>query len=154
MEITIPLTEALQQIAVYARRIKEYLGEKIDQDEEATDEQGGCSDLLKKSCPLKVKDPRGFTVPYTIGSVKIGRALLDLGSSINMMPLSLLKKIGGLRLKPTKIFLIMADESPKKPYGVVEDVVIHIKRLKFLVYFVVMEMKEDDKIQSFLEGRL
>ncbi|XP_014511625.1 uncharacterized protein LOC106770325 [Vigna radiata var. radiata] len=123
---------------------------KDNLDEEDIDDQGSCSDLLKKSCPPKVKDPGGFTVPCTIGSVKIGKALLDLGSSINMMPLSMLKKIDGLRLKPTKISLIMADGSPKKPYGVVEDVVIHIERLKFLVDFVVMEMKEDDKISIIL----
>ncbi|XP_014491861.1 uncharacterized protein LOC106754364 [Vigna radiata var. radiata] len=153
MEIKISLTEALQQIPVYARHIKHYLGEKIDSDEEANDEQGSCSDLFEKAHPPKVKDPGGFTVPCTIGSVKIGKALLDLGSSINMMPLSIIEKIGGLRLKPTNISLIMVDGSPKKPYSFVEDVVMRIGRLKFLVDFVVMEMKEDDKIPIIL-GRL
>ncbi|XP_014496428.1 uncharacterized protein LOC106758043 [Vigna radiata var. radiata] len=146
MEITILLTEALQQIPVYARRIKHYLGEKIDLDEKATEEQEGCNDSLKKEHPPKVKDSGSFTIPYAIGSVKIGKTLRNLGSSINLMPLSMMKKIDGLTLKPTKISLIMADGSPKKPYGVMEDVVIRIERLDFLVDFVVIEMKEDDKI--------
>ncbi|XP_014490158.1 uncharacterized protein LOC106752888 [Vigna radiata var. radiata] len=146
MKITIPLNEALQQIPVYARCIKQHLGEKIDFEEKATKEQEGCSDSLKKEHPPKVKDPRSFTTPCAFGSVTIGKALLDLGSSINLMPLPMVKKIGGLTLRPTKISLIMVDVSPKKPYGVVEDVVIRIERLEFLVDFVVIEMKEDDKI--------
>ncbi|XP_014490453.1 uncharacterized protein LOC106753170 [Vigna radiata var. radiata] len=147
------LTESLQQIPIYARCIKQYLGEKIDLEEKATEEQEGCSDSLKKEHPPKVKDPESFTIPCAIGSVKIGKALLGLGSSINLMPLSMLKKISGLTLKPIKISLIMADGSPKKPYGVVKDVVIRIERLEFLVDFVVIEMKEDDKILIIL-GRL
>ncbi|XP_014499336.1 uncharacterized protein LOC106760417 [Vigna radiata var. radiata] len=133
MEITIPFTEALQQIHVYARRIKKYIREKMDFEEKATEEQEGCSDPLKKKHPPKMKDPGSFTIPCAIGSVKIGKALLDLGSSINLMPLSMLKKIGGHILKPTKISLIMANGSSKKPYGAVEDVVIRIESLEFLV---------------------
>ncbi|XP_014522780.1 uncharacterized protein LOC106779224 [Vigna radiata var. radiata] len=151
MEITISLTEALQQIPVYARRIKQYLREKIDSEEKATEEQEGCSDTLKKKHPPKMKDPGSFAIPCAIGSVKIGKALLDLGSSINLMPLSMLKRIGGLTLKPTKIPLFMVDGSSKKPYGVVEDVVIRIERLEFLVNFVVIEMKEDDQIPIIKE---
>ncbi|XP_014496828.1 uncharacterized protein LOC106758412 [Vigna radiata var. radiata] len=138
------------EIPVYARRIKHYLGEKIDFDKKFNDEQGSCSDVLEKVSPPKVKDPGGFKVPCTIKSVKIGKALLDLGSSINMMPLFMLKKIGCLRLKQPKVSLIMADGSSKKPYGVVKDVVMRIRRLKFLVDFVVMEMKEDEKIPIIL----
>ncbi|XP_014490200.1 uncharacterized protein LOC106752933 [Vigna radiata var. radiata] len=129
MEITIPLTEALQQILVYARRIKQYLGGKIDFEEKATEEHEGCNDSLKKKYPPKVKDLGSFTIPCAIGSVKIGKALLDLRSSINLMLIFMLKKIGGLTLKPTKISLIMADRSSKKPYGMVEDVVIRIEGL-------------------------
>ncbi|XP_014490822.1 uncharacterized protein LOC106753516 [Vigna radiata var. radiata] len=110
----------------------------------------GCSNSLKKKHPHKMKDPGSFTIPCSIRSVKIGKALLDLGPSINLMPLSMLKKIDGLALKLTKISFIMADGSSKKPYGVVEDVVIRIERLEFLVDFVVIEMKEDDKILVIL----
>lgn len=56
LEITLPLIEALQQIPIYARRIKQYLGEKVDLDEKVNDEQEGCSDLLKTSCPLEAKE--------------------------------------------------------------------------------------------------
>ncbi|XP_017428735.1 uncharacterized protein LOC108336796 [Vigna angularis] len=115
--------------------------------------EGNCNIILQKEPPPNVKDPGSFTIPCTIGNVDIGRALIVLGSSINLMPLSVLEKIGGLEVKPTKMTLQMADRSTKKPYGVVEDVMVRIDKLKFLVDFVVMEMEQDVKIPIIL-GRL
>ncbi|MED6200216.1 hypothetical protein PIB30_082955 [Stylosanthes scabra] len=39
------------------------------------------------------------------------RALCDLGSSINLMPLYLMKKLGIKEMKPTKVILQMADKT-------------------------------------------
>jgi len=72
----------------------------------------------------------------------MGKALVDLGASINLMPLSMPKKIGGLKAKPTRMTLQLADSSIKYPYGMVEDVVVQIDKLKFPVDFVVMENGE------------
>jgi len=58
-------------------------------------------------------------------------ALLDLGASINLMPLPMLKKISDLEIKPTK----MTDRVIKYPYGVVEDVLVKVDKLIFLVDF-------------------
>ncbi|XP_038896689.1 uncharacterized protein LOC120084950 [Benincasa hispida] len=38
-----------------------------------------CSAMLQKKLPQKLKDPGSFTIPYTIGSLIIARALCDLG---------------------------------------------------------------------------
>ncbi|XP_017431876.2 uncharacterized protein LOC108339245 [Vigna angularis] len=120
LEITMPLTEALQQIPTYAKHIKQFLKKKKYLDEETIEVHG--------------------------------KTLVDLGASINLMPLFMLKKIGGLEVKPTKAILQMADRSIKHPYGVVEDVVVKIDKLKFLVDFVVMEMEENIEI-SLILGR-
>ncbi|XP_052732427.1 uncharacterized protein LOC128196225 [Vigna angularis] len=103
-----------------------------------------------KALPPKVKDLGSFTIPYTITSHKIREALIDLGSSINLMALSVLEKIGGLKVKPARMTLFMADGSTKRPYGVVEDVMVQTDNLKFLVDFVVMEMEEDFEIPIIL----
>ncbi|XP_014490791.1 uncharacterized protein LOC106753488 [Vigna radiata var. radiata] len=137
-------------VTVYARVLKSFLEKKRYLDDETIYEQGGSSVLLKKSRPPKVKDPGSFTIPCIIGNVKIGKALIDLGSSINLMPLSVLKKIGGLKVKPTEISLLMEDGSAKKPYGVVEDVVIRVEKLESLIDFVVIEMEEDKEIPIIL----
>jgi len=46
-----------------------------------------------------------FTIPCTIGNLTIGKALIDLGESINLMSLFMLKKIEDLEVKPTNMTL-------------------------------------------------
>jgi len=53
----------------------------------------------------KLQDTSSFTIPIIIGKLKVGRALLDLGASLNLMPISLSAKIGDLELKPIQITL-------------------------------------------------
>jgi len=48
-------------------------------------------------------------LPITIGNLTVGKALLDLGASINLMPLSMLKKIGDVEVRPTRMTLQLAD---------------------------------------------
>ncbi|XP_017412991.2 uncharacterized protein LOC108324561 [Vigna angularis] len=119
LEITMPLTEALQQIPAYAKHMKQMLNKKKKYlDEETIELQGNCSDIMQKTLPPKFKDPGSFIIPCTIGNHDIGKTLIDLGASINLMPLSMLEKIGGLEVKPTRMMLQLADRSVKYPYGV------------------------------------
>ncbi|XP_014511500.1 uncharacterized protein LOC106770191 [Vigna radiata var. radiata] len=155
LEITMPLSEALQQIPSYAKHMKQFLSKKKKYLEEGTIEvQGNCSAIMQRTLPPKFKDPGSFTNPCIIGNYEIGKALVDLGASINLMPLSMLQKIGGLEVKSTRMILQMADKSIRHPYGVVEDVVIKIDKLQFPVDFVVMEMGKMQKYLSFLEDLL
>ena len=48
-----------------------------------------CSAILQKKLPPKLKDPGCFTIPCTMGNRKFGKAMLDLGASINVMPYSI-----------------------------------------------------------------
>ena len=52
-----------------------------------------CSAVIKKNLPLKMQDPSGFTIPCTIRNFEFGKALCDLGVSINFMPLSIVKRL-------------------------------------------------------------
>ncbi|MCI49013.1 hypothetical protein A2U01_0070256, partial [Trifolium medium] len=101
------------------------------------------SALFKKDLPDKCKDPGSFTVPCTIGGVEIGRALLDLGASVNLMPLSIFKKLKSGKVKPTKMTLILADRSKVYPYGILEDVLISVNDQIFPADFVIMDIEED-----------
>ncbi|GKB22817.1 reverse transcriptase domain-containing protein [Tanacetum coccineum] len=49
-------------------------------------------------------------------------ALADLGASINLMPLSIWKKLSLPELTPTRMTLELADQSITRPKGVAEDV--------------------------------
>jgi len=86
----------------------------------------------------------------SIGALFVDKALLDLGESINLIPLEMLKKIGNLEIKPTKMILQLADRVTKYPYGVVEDVLVKVDKFIFLVDFVVMDIEEDEEVPLIL----
>lgn len=57
-----------------------------------------------------------------IGNVNVGKALIDLGSSINLIPLSVVKRVGDLDMKNTRMTLQLANKSVARPIGIFEDV--------------------------------
>lgn len=52
--------------------------------------EDNCSALIQRTLPLKFKNPESVTISCSIGAVSVGRALIDLGASINLMFLSML----------------------------------------------------------------
>ncbi|XP_042944702.1 uncharacterized protein LOC122278589 [Carya illinoinensis] len=74
------------------------------------------------------------------GSSKIGQALLDLGSSVNLLPYNVYEQLGLGDLKPTPIILQLADRSIKMPRGVVEDVLVQVDKFFYPVDFVVLDV--------------
>ncbi|WVZ12841.1 hypothetical protein V8G54_017371 [Vigna mungo] len=144
LEITIPFFEALQQIPSYAKFLKELITKMRKHLEEETIEvQGNCSAVLHRSLPPKLQDPGSFTIPCTIGELDVGKALIDLGASINLMLLSMLKKIRGVEIRPTRMVLQLANRSLKYPFGIAEDVIVKVDKFLFPVDFVIMEMEEN-----------
>jgi len=80
----------------------------------------------------------------------VGKALIDLGASINLMPLSMCRRLGELEIMPTRMTLQLADRSITRPYGVIEDLLVRVKYFIFLVDFVVMDISEDTDIPVIL----
>ncbi|XP_014524551.1 uncharacterized protein LOC106780756 [Vigna radiata var. radiata] len=148
--IVVPLAQALHQIPIYSKRIKYYLGDVIDLDEEEIEKREVYTRPKKRKHPTKMKDPGSLTLPSVIGDVDVGRAMLDSGSNINMMSVSYLKKIRGLVLKPSNLSVMVADGSTKWPIGMVEDVIVRVEHLEFLVDFIVMDMDTNERIPVIL----
>ena len=65
---------------------------------------GNCSAVIQK-LPPKFKDPGSVTIPCYIGNVSVGKTLIDLGASINLMPLSMCRRIGNLKIDPMRMTL-------------------------------------------------
>ena len=80
----------------------------------------------------------------------MGKALVDLRASINLMPLSMCRRIKNLRVAPTKMTLQLVDRSIIKPYGVVKDALVKVRQFTFPVDFVIMDIKEDLDIPLIL----
>ena len=118
LHINIPLIEAIQQMPNYSKFMKDVLTKRKRVGEFATVAlTQECSQLVQGKLPPKLKDPGSFTIPCTIGDTYCGKALCDLGASINLMPLSIFKKLGIGAVRPTTITLQLADRSLCYPQG-------------------------------------
>jgi len=151
LEITMPFGEALQQMPLYSKFLKDMLTRKhkyIHQENIVV--EGNCSAVIQKILPPKHKDLESVTIPCSIGEVTMGKALIDLGASINLMLLSMCRRLGELEIMPTKITLQLADHSNTRPFGVIEDVLVRVKYFIFLSDFVVMDICEDTNIPVIL----
>ena len=91
-----------------------------------------------------------FTIPYTIGNSEIGKALYDSGASINLMPLSVVKRLSLGELTPTAMTLQMADITLAQLEGILEDVLIKVGKFIFPVNFVVIDIEEDKQVPLLL----
>ncbi|XP_049372644.1 uncharacterized protein LOC125837598 [Solanum verrucosum] len=76
-----------------------------------------CSAIFTRSLVQKKEDLGAFTIPCTIGIFHFAKALCDLRASINLMLLSIYKKLGLRAPKQTAMRLLMADRTVKKPIG-------------------------------------
>ena len=93
--------------------------------------------------PEKIQDLGNFTIPCKIGDADVGKALCDYGASINLMPLSVAKRLSLGELTPTAMTLEMADMTLAHPEGILEDVLIKVGKFVFPVDFVVINIEED-----------
>ncbi|GKA37997.1 reverse transcriptase domain-containing protein [Tanacetum coccineum] len=77
-------------------------------------------------------------------------ALADLGASINVMPLSVWKKLSLPVLTHTCKTLEIADRSISRPIGVAEDVFIKVGKFHFLADFVVVNFDANPRVPLIL----
>nr|GEX41218.1 hypothetical protein [Tanacetum cinerariifolium] len=70
-----------------------------------------CSAMLLKNLSEKLGDPGKFLIPCNFLGMNVCHALADLGASINLMPLSIWKKLSLPELTPTRMTLELADRS-------------------------------------------
>ncbi|GJT59013.1 reverse transcriptase domain-containing protein [Tanacetum coccineum] len=109
-----------------------------------------CYGIIQRSLPQKEGDPGSFMLPCLIGPLAFKNALADLGASINLMPHSLFRRLGILKLKPTKMSIQLADRSIKYPIRVCENLLVKISKFIFPVDFVVLEMNKDELVPIIL----
>ena len=94
LKITMSFGEALQQMSLYTKFMKDTLTKKRKYiDNESIMVGGNCSAVIQRKLPKKFKDPGSVTIPSTIRNELVGKTLIDLGASINLMPLSMCKRI-------------------------------------------------------------
>ncbi|XP_028964974.2 uncharacterized protein [Malus domestica] len=103
VQVNLPLLDAIKQVPKYAKFLKELCTNKRrfnDQETMALSEE--VSAVLQRKLPPKLKDAGSFTIPCVIRGKEFGRALCDLGASINLMPYSVYESLNLGDLKETK----------------------------------------------------
>nr|GEV28870.1 reverse transcriptase domain-containing protein [Tanacetum cinerariifolium] len=109
-----------------------------------------CSAMLLKKLPEKLGDPAKFLIPCDFPGIDVCHALADLGASINLMPLSIWKKLSLPELTPTRMTLELADRSITHPKGVFEDVFFKVGKFHFPTDFVVVDFESDPRVPLIL----
>nr|GEU35760.1 reverse transcriptase domain-containing protein [Tanacetum cinerariifolium] len=74
-----------------------------------------------------------------------------LGLSINLMPLSIWKKLKLPTINDTKMVLELADRTISKPTGVAENVFVKVDKFYFPADFVVLDFIADPRVPLILE---
>ncbi|XP_015940257.1 uncharacterized protein LOC107465797 [Arachis duranensis] len=144
LEINISLAEALEQMPLYAKFLKELINKKRRWDEKETVMlTQECSAVIQRGIPPKLKDPGSFVISCTIGKMTLEKALCDMGANINLMPLSMMKKLAIEEIKLTRMSLVMADRSIKIPNGVMENLLVKVGEFIFPADFVILDTEEE-----------
>ncbi|CAN6465401.1 unnamed protein product [Victoria cruziana] len=143
VRINVPLLDVIRQVPAYARFLKELCTKKRKSRKvpECVMLSEEASSLLQRRLPPKLEDPGAPIIPCVIGDIRVERALLDLGASVNVLPRYFYDMFNLEGLKPTSMTIQMADRSVKAPRGVLEDVLLKIEDFVFRVDFVILDME-------------
>nr|GEW77047.1 reverse transcriptase domain-containing protein [Tanacetum cinerariifolium] len=109
-----------------------------------------CLAMLLKKLPEKLGDPGKFLIPCDFPGMDVSHALADLGASINLMPLSIWKKLSLPELTPTQMTLELVDRSITRLKGVAEGVFVKVGKFHFSTDFVVVDFEADPQVPLIL----
>nr|GEW33908.1 reverse transcriptase domain-containing protein [Tanacetum cinerariifolium] len=109
-----------------------------------------CSAVVLKKLPEKLGDPGRFLIPCDFTGLDNCLAIADQGVSINLMPLSIWKKLKLPTLNDTKMLLELADRTISKPTGVAENVFVKVGKFYFPADFVILDFVVDPRVPLFL----
>nr|GEZ38059.1 hypothetical protein [Tanacetum cinerariifolium] len=153
LHFNISLAEALALMPKYHKMLKDLF---FDKEKllglENTSLIENFSAVLLKKLPEKHRDPGKFLIPCDFPKLEKCMALADLGTSINLMPLSVWKKLILPELASTRMTLELANCSFAYPAGIAEDVCIQVGKFTFLADFVFVDYDVDPHV-PFILGR-
>nr|GEW45692.1 reverse transcriptase domain-containing protein [Tanacetum cinerariifolium] len=151
MSFEISFADALILMPKFASTLKALIRNKEKLSEMArTPLNEHCSAVLHKKFPEKLGDPGKFLIPCDFPGIAECLALADLGASINLMPLSMWKRLYLPDLSPTCMTLELFDRSISHPVGVAEDVYVKVGTFHFPADFIVVDFDADPRVPLIL----
>ncbi|GJU16490.1 reverse transcriptase domain-containing protein [Tanacetum coccineum] len=150
LHVNISLADALILILKYQKILKSLLSNKEKLLElENTPLNENCSAVILKKLPEKLGDPGKFLISCGFSELKC-KALADLGASINLMLLSVWKKLGLPGLIFTRMTLELANRAIYTPAGIARDVFIPVGKFTFPANFVIVDYESDPRVPLVL----
>ncbi|XP_013617502.1 PREDICTED: uncharacterized protein LOC106324022 [Brassica oleracea var. oleracea] len=145
LNVKFSLMDAIQMIPSMRSVVKRLISGKTSADSDIMMVSKECSAVLQNRTIRKLEDPGKFVLFVRIGKTVFACSLCDLGSSVNLMPYSVAKRMEQTNFKPTRISLVFADRSVKLPVGVLEDLQVQIGDTTVQADFVVLELEDEPK---------
>ncbi|GKB67086.1 reverse transcriptase domain-containing protein, partial [Tanacetum coccineum] len=105
--------------------------------------------VILKKLPEKLGDPGKFLLPCGFSELKC-KALADLGASINLMLLSVWKKLRLPELISTQMTLELANHEICTPVRIARDVFDPVGKLTFPADFVIVDYESDPRVPLIL----
>ena len=93
IEVNLPLLYVIKHIARYTKFLKELcFAKKTFKTNETLKASEHISAILQTGLPPKCKDLGVFWIPCELGDLNFPKSMLDLGASVNVLPLSVFEK--------------------------------------------------------------
>nr|GEU70614.1 reverse transcriptase domain-containing protein [Tanacetum cinerariifolium] len=108
-----------------------------------------CSAVILKKLPKKLGDPEKFLISCGFSELKC-KALADLGARINLMPLSVWKKLGLPENISTRMNLELANRAICSAVGIARDVFISIDKFTFPADIFIVDYESDPRVPLIL----
>nr|GEX07447.1 DNA-directed DNA polymerase [Tanacetum cinerariifolium] len=109
-----------------------------------------CSAIILKKLLEKLGDPDKFLIPCDFSELDECLALAYMGAIINLMPLSIWRKLSLPELTSTQMILELADRSTTRPVGIAEDVFVKVGKFHFPTDFVFVDYVVDPRTPLIL----
>nr|GEY40566.1 hypothetical protein [Tanacetum cinerariifolium] len=150
LDINITLADALILIPKYKKMLKALLSNKENLLELVnTPLNENCSAVILKKLPEKLRDLGKFLILCGFSELKC-KALADLAASINLMPLSVWKKLGLPELISTRMTFKLANRAICTPAGIARDVFVPVGKFIFPADFVIVDYESDPRVPLIL----
>ncbi|GJZ48125.1 reverse transcriptase domain-containing protein [Tanacetum coccineum] len=151
LHFDLSFTDALLYMPKFASTFKNLLSNKEKLFELAnTPVNENCLAVILKKLLEKLADPGKFLIPCNFPEIVECFALVDLGASINLMPLSIWRNLSLPELTPTQMILELADWSTTRPTGIAEDVFVRVRKFHFPTDFVAVDYVVDPRVPLIL----
>jgi hypothetical protein len=146
--INIPLLQAIKDIPIYAKIIRDLFLKKLGRKKKETplvQVVGKLSEFISEM-PYKYNDPGNPVVTVEIHDISLPNTVIDLGAKINVIPFDTIQKLQINQLRPTQTMIELADKSVISLARSLDDVTITLASWEYPIDFLVIYSKSSSKL--------